>query len=93
MENRRIRLKKALEEKGVSQEKVAEKLGVKSQAVSARLNDTKRDIDSIDFIEAVAELTGRSSEWFIHGIERDEGYIHTNTQTLIKAMENRFEDK
>lgn len=72
MENRRIRLKKALEEKGVSQEKVAEKLGVKSQAVSARLNDTKRDIDSIDFIEAVAELTGRSSEWFIHGIERDE---------------------
>jgi transcriptional regulator with XRE-family HTH domain len=66
MKNRNSRIKKALEENGIAQEKLAKRLGISSQAVNERLNKGK-EIDSIDFLLAVEDLTGRSFEWLRTG--------------------------
>jgi transcriptional regulator with XRE-family HTH domain len=57
MKNRNDVLKKALSDAGVSQQKLAEKLGVSRTSVTERLNGDK-EIDSVDFISAVSEITG-----------------------------------
>ncbi len=64
MENRNYLLKKALDETNVSQEKLADELGVTRAAVSDRL---KKDdpVDSIRFIKAVCKLTGRPFTDFV----------------------------
>lgn len=61
-----MRIKKALEDAGVPQEKFAEKLGITRAAVNERLNK-ELDIDSYSFINAVTELTGKSREWLYWG--------------------------
>jgi transcriptional regulator with XRE-family HTH domain len=66
MKNRNYRLKIALEQAGISQEKLAKLLDKTSQAVSERLNKA-REVDSLQFIEAVARLTGYSFEWLRSG--------------------------
>lgn len=68
--DRNSRLKWALQQSKVSQEKLGEALGISSQAVSERLNkDTP--VDSIEFINAVVKLTGFSSYWLIVGKGRE----------------------
>ena len=64
MKNRNYLLKTALDEAGVSQEKLAVELGVSRAAVSERLN--KDDlVDSIRFVKAVCKLTGRKFTEFV----------------------------
>lgn len=70
-ESRNERIKRALSEAKVSQEKLANALGVTDAAVNGRLNSDK-DIDSVAFIEAVSGLTGRSKNWLIYGLEPSE---------------------
>lgn len=69
--SRNQRIKDALRAKGISQERLAERLKISQGAVGKQLNKTE-DIDSIGFIEAVAELTGRSRDYLIHGREDAE---------------------
>lgn len=61
---RNQRIKDALKAKGISQEKLAEKLNITQAAVGKQLNKDE-EIDSIEFINAVAELTGYSFQWFV----------------------------
>lgn len=56
---RNQRIKDALRRAGVSQEKLAERLNITQAAVGKQLNKAE-DIDSLEFIDAVAELTGIS---------------------------------
>jgi transcriptional regulator with XRE-family HTH domain len=65
-ENRNSRLKKALKDAKISQEKLGEALGISSQAVSERLNKDQ-DVDSIEFVTAVATLTDYRPEWLLTG--------------------------
>jgi transcriptional regulator with XRE-family HTH domain len=65
MTERNNRIRKVIEGKS-SQQKLADKLGITRQAVNLRLSSDK-DIDSIDFIRAVAELTGSDIDWLING--------------------------
>jgi transcriptional regulator with XRE-family HTH domain len=65
MKNRNILLKNALDDAGVSQEKLAHELGVSRAAVSERLNKDNK-IDSIDFVLAVCRLTGHRFTDFVN---------------------------
>ena len=84
MGNRNSRLKKALEGKEISQEKLAERLGITRAAVNERLNKDA-DIDSIAFINAVAELTGYDKDWLING-EGEPKVANDSGQDLIKIL-------
>lgn len=66
-ENRNSRIKKALKEGKVSQEKLGAALGITSQAVNERLNKDQ-DIDSIEFVETVSRLTGFTVNWILKGM-------------------------
>lgn len=68
---RNQRIKDALKAKGVSQEKLAEKLNITQAAVGKQLNKDE-EIDSIEFINAVAELTGYSFQWFVMSGEMEK---------------------
>jgi transcriptional regulator with XRE-family HTH domain len=68
MKNRNEVLKKALKSAGVSQDKLAEKLGVGRTAITERLNGD-REIDDFEFIKAVSELTGVSVAVFLGSVE------------------------
>jgi transcriptional regulator with XRE-family HTH domain len=65
MTERNNRIRKAIDTKS-SQQKLAERLGITRQAVNLRLS-AEKDIDSIDFINAVADLTGYSIKFLIEG--------------------------
>lgn len=65
---RNSRLKKALEDRKISQEKLGKSLGISGAAINERLNKDQ-DIDSISFIEAVSELTGYDKDWLLYGSE------------------------
>lgn len=71
MTERNNRIREAIDTRS-SQQKVADRLGITRQAVNLRLSGEK-DIDSIEFIEVVAELTRHSQEYLVHGTER-RGY-------------------
>src|SRR5687768_7033485 len=66
MTERNKRLKKAMKDKKVSQEKLGQFLGVTGQAVSDRLS-SDQDVDSIEFISAVSELTGEDFYELMNG--------------------------
>lgn len=68
---RNQRIKDALKAKGISQEKLAEKLNITQAAVGKQLNKDE-EIDSIEFINAVAELTGYSFQWFVMSEEMEK---------------------
>lgn len=66
MGNRNSRLKTALESTDVSQTKLAEMLGISRSSVNERLKkDT--EIDSVEFVHAVAKLTGYDFVWLLLG--------------------------
>ena len=67
-ESRNERLKKALKDSNVGHEKVGEILGKKRNTITERLNDAK-EIDSVEFIIAVSNLTGRSTHYLYYGEE------------------------
>jgi transcriptional regulator with XRE-family HTH domain len=102
MKTRNSLLKKALDEANISQEKLAEELGVTRAAVSDRL---KKDepVDSIRFIKAVCKLTGRPFTDFVDltGImtmivnEPQEAYGNWKTLMMaaMEAMERELKDK
>lgn len=64
--SRNQRVKDALRAKGISQEKLAARLNVSQAAVAKQLNKTE-DIDSIQFLSAVTELTSFTFEWLLFG--------------------------
>lgn len=64
--SRNQRIKDALRMAGVSQEKLAAKLGITQAAVGKQLNKDE-DIDSVDFIKAVAGLTNQTFLWLLIG--------------------------
>jgi transcriptional regulator with XRE-family HTH domain len=64
--SRNQRIKDALRAAGVSQEKLAERLNITQAAVGKQLNK-EGDIDSIDFIFTVADLTGRTPAYLMSG--------------------------
>jgi len=65
MTERNNRIRDAIDSRS-SQQKVAERLGITRQAVNLRLSGEK-DIDSVEFIDAVSSLTGLSREYLITG--------------------------
>lgn len=65
MTERNNRIREVIDRES-SQQAVADKLGITRQAVNLQLSKEK-DIDSIQFIQAVAELTGRSFHYLITG--------------------------
>lgn len=65
MTERNIRIRQAIDSRS-SQQKVGDRLGISRQAVNMRLTADK-DIDSIEFIEAVSELTGYSAIELLYG--------------------------
>lgn len=65
MTERNNRIREAIDSRS-SQQKVAERLGISRQAVNLRISGEK-DIDSIEFVDAVAELTGLSRDFLIKG--------------------------
>lgn len=65
MTERNNRIRKAIDTKS-SQQKLADKLKISRQAVNMRLS-AEKDIDSIDFISAVSELTGYAINWLVTG--------------------------
>jgi transcriptional regulator with XRE-family HTH domain len=69
--SRNQRIKDSLRSAGISQEKLAEHLGISQAAVGKQLNKDD-DIDSLQFMRAVAELTGQSIDWVIYGKEKPE---------------------
>jgi transcriptional regulator with XRE-family HTH domain len=64
--SRNQRIKQALKEKRISQEMLAAKLGVTQGAVGKQLNKSD-DVDSSEFIKAVSDLTGYSTEYLLTG--------------------------
>lgn len=72
VESRNSRIKRALEQTGVSQEKLASTLGVSRSAVSERLAGEK-EIDSYEFISVVSKLTGFEFWWLAQGEGEDPG--------------------
>lgn len=70
MESRNARLKKALSDQRISQDKLSKRLNVSRAAVSERLNKDV-EIDSIEFVNAVAELTGVDRDWLFNGESRN----------------------
>jgi transcriptional regulator with XRE-family HTH domain len=70
MISRNSAIKKALENAEVTQDKLAKRLGISRAAVGERLNGEK-DIDSVEFIQAVADLTGKPFQSFL----KDDGLM------------------
>lgn len=68
---RNQRIIEAMKARGVTREALSKLLGVTPSAVTQKLND-KRVIDSIDFVYAVAKLTGYSPHFLIYGEEDDQ---------------------
>lgn len=66
MVNRNGRIKHAITTMGVSQEALAERLGISQAAVNKQLQK-EEEINSIKFLEAVSELSGYSFEWLRTG--------------------------
>lgn len=64
--SRNQRIKDALRAKGISQETLAERLGITQAAVGKQLNK-EEPIDSYAFMEAVSELTGISIDEILTG--------------------------
>lgn len=64
MEKRNFLIKRALDEAGVSQEKLSVELKVSRAAVSERLNKDA-DVDSIVFVTTVCKLTGKRFTDFV----------------------------
>src|SRR5688500_14253664 len=87
MGNRNLALKRALEIKNVSQEKLAKRLGISSQAVNERLNKDQ-DVDSLTFIDAVAELTGYTREQLIQ-IPYTELNGHHEPESMAKEPSSK----
>jgi transcriptional regulator with XRE-family HTH domain len=63
---RNKRIKQALKVAGVSQQALADELNVTQASINQRLN-AETEIDSVDFINAVAKLTGVTAEFLITG--------------------------
>ncbi|HMG90750.1 MAG TPA: S24 family peptidase [Chryseolinea sp.] len=63
---RNQRIKHALRVSGVSQEKLADALGITQAAVGKQLNKAE-EIDSMNFLKAIESLTGHSFEWLRTG--------------------------
>jgi transcriptional regulator with XRE-family HTH domain len=86
MSDRNSRIKKVLEPRGL-QQKVADKLGITRQAVNLRLSGDK-EVDSVDFIKAVAEVTGRSFDWLITGKGEEQGFLaEPHVEGMIEKIE------
>jgi transcriptional regulator with XRE-family HTH domain len=82
--SRNQRIKKALKEKRVSQETLAEKLGVTQGAVGKQLNK-EEDVDSIEFFKAVSELTGFSIDFLLYGDTDD--ISQKSTMSEVEKLE------
>jgi transcriptional regulator with XRE-family HTH domain len=65
MTERNTRIREAIDSRS-SQQKIADALGITRQSVNLRLAGSK-DIDSIEFIQAVAKLTGYTFEYLLNG--------------------------
>lgn len=76
---RNQRIIEAMKARGVTREAVSKLLGVTPSAVTQKLND-KRVIDSIDFVYAVAKLTGYSPHFLIYGEEDDQPVKASDTE-------------
>jgi transcriptional regulator with XRE-family HTH domain len=65
----------ALEKSNITRQNLADKLKLGRGAVSARLNNSESEFDSLKYLEATAELTGFRFEWLRTGMgpEKDEG--------------------
>jgi transcriptional regulator with XRE-family HTH domain len=63
---RNKRIKQALKVAGVSQQALADELNVTQASINQRLN-AETEIDSVDFINAVAKLTSVTAEFLITG--------------------------
>jgi transcriptional regulator with XRE-family HTH domain len=81
------RIKYALYTKGKSYIELGERLGIKSAAISNRIN-RDREIDDPIFIKAVADLTGLSFDWIMYGGEEDEK-IKDIPYILLEPEENK----
>jgi transcriptional regulator with XRE-family HTH domain len=79
------RIKIALKLKRVSQEMLAEKLGVTQGAIGKQLNKDE-EIDSLKFIDAVASLTGYPIDYFIKG---EDNEVVNNTAEPYARYEPR----
>lgn len=94
--SRNQRIKDALREKGIIQKKLAEHLNLTQAAIGKQLNKEGL-IDSIAFVDAVAELTGYHRDYLIYGEETTltmpEKY-RTEVDTLreeVKTLKHEIE--
>ena len=69
---RNDRIKKIIKEKRVTQQELAEHIGVRQATINAQING-EREIDSLRTIEAVVALTGCNREWLMYGSGQKEG--------------------
>jgi transcriptional regulator with XRE-family HTH domain len=82
MTERNNRIREAIESKS-SQQKVADRLKITRQAVNLQLSK-KTDIDSVEFIDAVAELTGYSRDFLIKGTDSSWAVAKTEEEVLAE---------
>lgn len=79
---RNQRIKNALKVSGVSQEKLADALRITQAAVGKQLNK-EEDIDSVEFIKAVAKLTGHSFDDIMDGPKSSASSRSTREEVLV----------
>jgi transcriptional regulator with XRE-family HTH domain len=94
MHIRKKRITEALEGINKYEEKLAKLLNVSRQAVGERLSKDK-EINAIDFVVAVAQLTGRSFTWLAFGDESGANLVSEPPAPYgdCKDQLNRCKDK
>ena len=91
---RNKRIANALKTRGITRHQLGKKLGISQSAVTQRLNKSK-DVDSIQFIVAVKDLTGYDLQWLIDGtqnVEEPASNYHTINDRLT-AVEIQLGNK
>jgi transcriptional regulator with XRE-family HTH domain len=84
--SRNQRIKKSLRASGISQEQLAERLGITQAAIGKQLNK-EDDIDSLGFIKAVAELTGASFQYLMDGTKSTSPDYVVQNESQLMIME------
>lgn len=86
MTERNIRIRSAIDSRS-SQQKVADRLGISRQAVNLRLSGEK-DIDSIEFVDVVCELTGFSRDYLIDGTDESMSMVREPDIKYFQEVES-----
>jgi transcriptional regulator with XRE-family HTH domain len=81
------RINLIIEEKKVSKTEIGKRLGKTKQNVGYRLN--KNQIDSVDFLKVICELSGSTLEYLVYGIEECK-YI--NLKAVIEENKKLKDD-